>query len=454
MKKIKNKIFSGACILGFGTFISKIIGAIFRIPLTALVGTKGLGLYQLVFPVYTVMLDFSGAGAPTALSKIIASYQGQDKEKYAQDFLAVSIRVLSIIGLFFSIIMAIFSYPLSKLQGNVDAYLSYIFLSPSVFFVCLISSYRGYFQGLMNMKPTAISQIVEQLIKLFCGLFFAFIFIPNIKRAIAGTLFAVTLSEIAAFLLLYFIYRKRRSRFYVKYKFSKNDFFCKSKHLIKILIPVAIIGICLPFSQLLDSFIVVNILSKYLDNATSLFGLLTGVCLTIINLPVSLCYGISVVAVPSVSSAKTHREKLSNCFKSLFLTLLFSIPFALIILFFPNQIINILFSKLSLSEKVVGVNLLKILSPCVVLLSVLQTLNASLIGMGKLYTPVFSMSIAIVFKVVISVVLLNIQSINIYGGAIALIACYFIADLINFILITSKAVKNERKVACNRQFAS
>ena len=81
MIKKPNKILSGAFFLGLGAFLSKLLGAIYRIPLTNLLGSTGLGLYQLVFPVYTVLLDFSGAGVPSALYRIISSADENDRQK-------------------------------------------------------------------------------------------------------------------------------------------------------------------------------------------------------------------------------------------------------------------------------------------------------------------------------------------------------------------------------------
>ena len=458
VNKNNNKILSSAIILGAGTFLAKILGAIFRIPLTALIGAEGIGIYQLVFPLYTVLLDFSGAGAPTALARIISSTKSEDKIGFAKYYLKTSLKSLSIIGFVFSLLMALLSFPLAKLQGNYNAYLSYIALSPAVVFVCLISSFRGYFQGLMEMKPTAISQILEQVVKLIFGLFFAKLFMPNVKLAVAGAVFAVTLSEVITFIFLYILYKKSQKKCCLIICFNKaidsTEAKSRTKNFFKVLIPISIIGICLPFSHLIDSFIIVNILSKKFINATSLYGLLAGVVCTIINLPVSVCYGISTVAVPTISSVKNDRDKNRQATKTLLLTLLFSLPCALFIALFPSQIINLIFRSLKPTETLIASNLLRIASPCVVLLSVLQTQNATLIGKGKLYYPVLSMSVGIIVKIILNVVLLNIPSINIYGGAIALIACYFTADLINFILIYIKAEKNANKIAINRQFAN
>ena len=159
-KTEKDGIVKGAFLLGVGTFVSKLLGALYRIPLTNIIGGYGLGLYQMVFPVYAVLLDFSGASVPGALSKMISALDSEEKESKAYNYLQTSIRVFALLGIVFSILLAVFAKQISKLQGNQSAYLGYLFLSPAVFLVCFLSCFRGYFQGLMNMKPTAISQII------------------------------------------------------------------------------------------------------------------------------------------------------------------------------------------------------------------------------------------------------------------------------------------------------
>ncbi|MCQ2387762.1 MAG: oligosaccharide flippase family protein, partial [Clostridia bacterium] len=185
--KVKEKsILKGATILGIGTFLAKLLGAIYRIPLTRLIGGEGIGLYQMIFPVYTVLLEFSGIGLPNALAKIISSKK-ENKEIEAIKCVNVSKKLFIKLGFICSVFMCTFSFFISKLQGNTNATISYIFLSPAIIFVSIISCYRGYFQGFSEMKPTAISQVLEQMVKVGFGLLFAKLFMPNLPLAVAGS---------------------------------------------------------------------------------------------------------------------------------------------------------------------------------------------------------------------------------------------------------------------------
>lgn len=446
----KDGIVKGAFVLGVGACVSKILGALYRIPLTWVIGSLGLGLYQMVFPVYVLLLDFSSGGAPSALAKIISS-ASESKEKRAYDYLSTGYRLFSILGIIFALMMFVFAKPIAKLQGNEKAFLGYIFLSPSIFFVCLISCLRGYFQGLMEMKPVASSQIIEQVVKLVVGLSLAFIFRNNIVLAVAGAIFSITLSEVVAFLWLYLVYRKRKRQRKLFFTFDKSLIRERIIKILKISFPIIIVGILIPFSQVIDSFIIVKILSKYTKMATSYYGLFSGVALTIINLPVSVCYGISMVAIPSVSSGQSVEDKEKRVQKLLILTLVVAIPCAIGCYFSSPLIVRILFNSLSLEEKTITINLLRILSPCIVLLSFLQTENAILIGKNKLYFPSLSLLIGIAVKTFFNLTLLNNPVYNIYGSGFALIACYFFACLINLLMIFRLKVKDEYKILAIRQ---
>ena len=451
--KEKNTVVKGAFYLAVGAFISKFLGAIYRVPLTNMLGGLGLGLYQMVFPVYCLLLDFSGAGLPSALSRLIAS-QSVDKERTAKRLLINSAKLFFVFGIIATIIMAVFSKPFSILQGNEKASTAYLFLSPAILAVAMISCLRGYFQGFMDMKPTAISQIIEQVIKLFLGVVLVYLFLGNISLAVGGATFAITVSEFVALFVLWCIYKRKNKNSIQEFAYDKKSFFSDAKSIIKTTVPITIVGILLPFSQVIDSILTINIISGYRSDATMLFGLLSGVVMTIVNLPVSICYGISSVAIPSISKCKDEEEKRKQAIKILFFTFMVALPCFVGLAIFSPQVVNLLFRNLQPNEKSIAVKLLRLTSPCVVFLSLLQACNAVFIGKGKLYTPVINLSIGVAIKFVLSVILLSIPTINIYGGAIALNACYFSVCMINLILIFNTKVKNATKISYNRKLAN
>lgn len=456
MEQTTKKMFSGAAILGVATLLAKLLGALYRIPLTNLIGSKGLGLYQTVFPVYALLLEFSGAGVPNAMAKIIASYRGYDRELYAKKILKTSLLFFAGLGCVFSVLIAIFSRTLATAQGNEGATLAYLYLSPSVLLVCLICCFRGYFQGFANMMQTAISQIVEQTVKLFAGLYFARLFLPNVERSVAGATLAITLSEAVALIgiIIAYVVKVKRQRL-PAVKLCRREFFVSFKEIIVFALPIAFIGVILPVSKVIDSFIIVNFLSEFSTDATGIYGVFSGVVTTVIGLPVAVCYGISAVSVPIVS-AEGEKDKRGFAVKAILLTLALSLPSAFLCFALAPFIVNFLFGNLSLAHKTLSVNLLKTCSPSVVLLSLLQTLNGILIGKGELKKPMISMAAGVSLKTVIELFTLKLPEIGIYGAAIGSIACYFVANLINLSMvfpIKFKRNKNESLSAHGRRYA-
>ena len=438
MQLAKKSIITGALVLGVGAFIAKALGAVYRIPLTNLLGSEGLGLYQMVFPIYTLLLDFSGTGVPSAISKLIANESPLNRENKAKQYLLSSLRLLFYFGLIFTILMAVFSKVIASLQGNVNAYLGYVFLAPSIFLVALISCFRGYFQGLMDMKPTAISQIIEQVFKLSLGLVLVSVFLPNVKYAVAGATLAITFSELIALLYLFLHYKKNFSTFNIS-EFNPKKLY---KPIIKTTIPITLTGIMIPLSHVIDSFVIVNILSLYTNDATGLYGIFSGACHTIINLPVSICYAIAMVAIPSVASSRCECDKRKNATKSILYTLGISVPASIVSFLFAPTIIRLLFGGLTLTEREIAIKLLKILSVNIILLSLAQTTNAVLIGKGRIYVPVFSLLVGTILKTIMNIIVLKNQSISIFGAGISLIACYFLVCLINLIVVFTKRDKH------------
>lgn len=443
----KNTVLISALVLAIGAFLSKVVGAIYRVPLTNLLGGSGIGLYQMVFPVYCVMLDFAGAGVPNAISKLIAE-NGNQNEFYSHNLVKSSLKLLCLLGAVASLLMAVLSIPLATLQGNKKAYLGYLFLSPAVLLVSVLSVYRGYFQGKMKMYPTAISQVIEQVVKAVVGLFLVYIFLPNIPLGVGGATLAVSIAELVAFSFLFFLYKKEKPKNFV---YDNSLFLPQAKLIAKYTIPITLVGIMLPLSQVVDSFLIVNILSTYRQDATLLYGLLTGSAMTVINLPVSLCYGLATVSVPKVAEVKTSQSQNKRGKKIMFLTALFSLPAMVLCLVFSSNFVSFLFRGLSVTEKQITSNLIKILSPTIFLLSILQTQNAVLIGKGKMYAPLLSMGIGIGVKIALMVCLLPVAKLNVYGGALSINACYLVAVLINLLLIFNKGKqKNEDTKVTNR----
>jgi stage V sporulation protein B len=198
----------GAAVLSIGGIITKLCGAIYRIPLTNALGSAGMGMYQLVFPFYTLLLAASSAGIPSAISRLIAERLKMNDEKGAKKIFHTALAALSLAGLALSLAMYFTAENIAAFQGNIAAADSYRLIAPAIFLVSVISVIRGYFQGRLVMLPTALSQIVEQGVKIVFTLTVAVAFLPDVLKAVGFAVLGVTVSEAAAllFLILFFFH--------------------------------------------------------------------------------------------------------------------------------------------------------------------------------------------------------------------------------------------------------
>lgn len=421
----ENTLLKGASILAIGGLISKILGAFYRIPLTALLGAEGLSVYQTVFPIYCILLTFSSTGVPTAIAKLISSGYGE------RIVLKKSLSLFVPLGFLGSLLMISFSLPLAKLQGNPYATLAYVALSPSVVIVSIISCIRGVFQGKANMSPTAISQITEQAVKLAAGLLLCY-FIkssPHVLGALACI--AVTISEFIALIYLLIAYKTTNSA-------CISTYFLSFKRLIGTLLPIILSTMLIPIARTFDSFTIINILNDYTPNATALYGIYTGSVESVVSVPIAICYGIAVAVLPSVSKGfarKNLTEVRENFIKSIALTLFFATGLGLGLFIFAPLITSILFSNLSPYLARVTAKLISISFFSVIGLSLIQTLTSCLVAIGKPYAPCIFLAFGILIKFILQINLLKIPSINIFGGVYSDLACYFVAVFLDLLYI-------------------
>ncbi|MBO7377816.1 MAG: oligosaccharide flippase family protein, partial [Clostridia bacterium] len=372
----------------------------YRIPLTNIIGAEGIGLYQMVFPVYCALLTFSSSGLPAAISKLIAN--GEDK-----GYLRKSLLLFGGLGLLGSALMCVLGGFLAKLQGNPRATLCYAALSPSVFAVSIISCFRGYFQGRNNMSPTALSQIIEQVVKTGFGIIVCARFSYSAELAAAAASLAVTVSEFFALLYLF-------ARFYfTRGKVARSEGGARYGEILRLTFPATLVAVALPLGHLADSFIVINALGEA-ERATALFGVYSGSVAAIIGVPIALAYGAAVASVPFVS--RGENDKIAD---SMRFTALISIPFSIFFVLFAEESFNLLYGGMGVAERFTGARILALDSFSVVTLSFLQTTNALLLALGKQRISVISMGAGLTIRAALCLLLCRFSGIGVLGAVIA-----------------------------------
>ncbi|MFZ5974584.1 MAG: putative polysaccharide biosynthesis protein [Bacillota bacterium] len=442
----KKSFVGGAVILGIAGIITKVIGAFYRIPLTNIIGSDGVGIYQEIYPIYALLLVISTAGIPTGISKLVSAHYAKGDYRGAHRVFRTALVLLLLIGIVLSVAMYFGSGLIASMVGDPQSALAFQYLSPAIFFVAVFSAFRGYFQGQQIMLPTASSQLMEQLGKLTIGLMLAAAWLPwGVEWGAAGTLLGVSFSELAAFLLLICIYvftmRSRRQRIkksvYVP-RSQQPTFGRLSWNIVAIAIPVTIGAGIMPLMGFIDAVIIGNGLQGIgysIDSARSLYGLLTGVATTLVAMPSVLASALQMSLVPAISHAKEKRDKTGVRMSSLVgvkLALYISLPCAVGLFALAEPIIRCLYSAGLTPEEITrSAQLLQQLSFSIIFLTLDLTTTGILQGLGKVMVPVFNLFIGAVFKVVISLLLIRIPSINITGAIVGTIACYFISSSLN-----------------------
>jgi stage V sporulation protein B len=429
----------GAAVLGACSFLAKLLGAIFRIPLTHILGAEGVGLYQMVFPLYALLLTISSGGLPSALSRIIAEKTTKDQIDMARKSFTTALITLTAFGAICALIILLFHRLIALAQGNSSAALSYIAIAPSIVFVAVISAFRGYFQGKQNMFPSALSQIIEQFVKMAAGLSLAYAFRDyGLAMGVFGAVLGVTLSEFAAMVVIVWQYWQDKNRLRLSY--PKNELKKYIKLIYAVSIPMTISSIIMPITQLIDSALVINILSKTFGSAasTALFGLFSGAVSSLVNMPIVLLISISIALIPSITASKARGHIKSVETKSalaLKLTVLLSLPCFVGLLIYARPIIDFLYGgglKIGeVNEPLVAARLLSIYSVSVVFVSVLTVTSSVLQSLGHTLAPVKNLLIGAGVKILLNFALLGL--IGIYGAAVSSLACYLTAMTLNLI---------------------
>jgi len=422
----KNNLISGALMLSVGSVLAKVFSAVYRIALTRILGGEGIGLYQLIFPFYSLCVVFATAGLPMAISKVVL------KNPTAQKQVIKKCLMFSVcLSLILTFILLISSKGLAILQGQIDLTICYIILAPTIIFVSVSSVLRGYFQGKHNFTPSAVSNIVEQFLKLVFGLVLSVSLISvSLMAAIIGAVVSIVLSEVVSlFVLLVYIKKEKIT--------SNKKSEVSIKKLLQDVLPITLTNIVLPISSFIDSVLVVNLLKINFSNSVSvfLFGLESGAVSSLVSLPTIFSFAIASVILPSIAHQKHSFNKNFSLTFALKCVLIITIPCVIAFVLVPNRLIHCLYGARLNSY---GINGLKIASQMlsisgigVLFLALSQVYSSSLQAVDCRYITVRNLTIAVILKLVVQVIFMPSRMLNIYAYAVANVVCYLTVMLLN-----------------------
>ncbi|MCT4594046.1 MAG: polysaccharide biosynthesis protein [Anaeromicrobium sp.] len=435
----------GAAILGVAGIIIKIMGAFFRIPLTNIIGAEGMGYYQASYPIYVLLLVVSTAGIPTAISKLVAEKNAVGDRYGAHRIFKVSFRLLLAVGIVTFCILFFGANILVKIIKNENAYYSMKAVAPALLFVPVMAAFRGYFQGLQDMFPTAISQIFEQFGRVVIGIALAMFLLPRgIEVAAGGASFGAASGAIMGTIAVAIIYYKKRNKILNEIKNNKvgeqESAGFIIKRILQIAIPITIGAAILPVMNTIDAALVMRRLTSVgytQEVANSLYGQFTGMAAPLINLPQVLTVALAMSLVPAIShfyKKNDYKGLEDTVLSGTRVALLIGLPAAVGLVILAKPIMLLLF-PLQMDSAASASEILKVLGWGVIFLTLVQTFTAILQGLGKPIIPVINLFIGAIFKVGFTYTLTAIPSINVKGAALGTVVAYCVASILNFIQV-------------------
>ncbi len=450
--KVKNRnnlFFSGVLILTIANLLVKVIGLIYKIPLHNLLGDEGMGYFNSAYRIYTAFYLVSTGGLPVAVSILVSRARAQGNKKEVKAIFKSAVTLFFVIGAIGTGIMALGSKGFAALMGNEPAYICILAIAPTLFFICICSAIRGYFQGYQNMLPTAVSEVLESLGKLVLGILFASYAINKgytLPVIAAYALLGLTLGVFAgtAYIVLHRVFFKSAS-FDAEFVEVEDAPVRKISTIIKALfiiaIPISISSSVMSIADLIDTVVIqrtLQTLGYTKEVAAAMFGNYSTLAVPMYNMPTVLIYPISCSIVPYVSSAlaENNIEKAKEVMtSSLKIASLLAIPSALGLSVLSKPILSLLFKNKESVE--MAAPLLSVLAIAVFFVGMLSVTNAILQATNNERLPIISMATGAVVKVVMSFIFMRI-GFEMFGAPMGTLLCYMTIAVMNFIFIAKK----------------
>lgn len=426
-------------ILTIAGIVVKIIGSANRIILSRFLGGEGIGLYQMAYPVYQLALSVSSAGIPVAISILVAERLALSDGAGARRVFLLSLKVMAALGALFSGLLYFGATWLVEAQivRDARAYYALAALAPAIFFVTVLSSFRGYFQGMQRMTPTAVSQVVEQFVRVVVMLALALWLLPQgIEYAAAGASFGAGPGAAAGVAVLVWYYLRHRRELLPQGDCGREaSSGAVMRRIVRLALPVSLANIMLPVTASIDLFIVparLEAAGYSVAEATELFGYLTGMAVTLVNLPTILTASLAASLVPAVSEAVALRDFSTirrRARAALRYANLLMIPSFAGLYLLATPISEMLYATPNAGQCIA------ILAWGVVLLGLGQVGTGILQGLGHTSVPLYNMAAAALAKIFLSWALTAQPSWGIAGAAWATNADFGVAALLNLYFV-------------------
>ena len=450
-KNQKNTFFGGAAILAASALMVKLIGAIYRIPLGNILPDEVMADYNSAYNIYNVLLTISTAGLPVALSKTISEANELGRRNQVNKIFRVAFFTFLLMGSFSFLCMTVFAVPVSTVVlSNPKAVYCVLALAPSVFCVCIMSSFRGFFQGHFNMWPTGISQVIEAFFKLIIGLGLAVYLVLIAAKpefGSVGAIIGVSSGSVVALVYLLFVFFRFRLRERGAVSNDVPDSTGRiAANLFKLAVPITLGSAASSLVTLIDGKLVMSQLQNIyltvegmdaenaLNAARGLYGIYSKT-MSIYNLPFSMMVPLTACIIPAVSACLTGRDRkgaqrISE--SALRVGLLLALPMGIGLCALGGPIMGLLFPAIDVT---IAGPLLSVLGIASVFVALQLLCNSILQANGMVNLPILAVVIGGVIKLLVNYTLVGNPDIRINGAPVGTLCCFaVIAGLEMFII--------------------
>lgn len=439
----KQNFLQGTALLAMATVIVKLVGALYKVPLNAIIGEKGFGYFSTAYEIYNILLMISTAGLPVAMSRMIS--EASSLEHYAQvrQVYATAKRIFLLLGIVGSVLMTVFCRPLARFWNQPDAWAAIGCLGPCVLLICIMSAFRGYFQGQSNMIPTAVSQVLEVVTKLIVGMAAALAFLKataDISLAAGGAILGVTASCLVSAVYLYRCFRRSYTQLPDTGDTPKS-FSATARELLKIAVPITVSSTILSIITSLSSKIYMGRLlgSGITQDAADTMRGVHVMTQTIYNMPCAFITPITVSIIPAITAQitlKKFRETRMTEESAIRITGIFAMPCAIGLICLAKPITALLGGYTGENLELAG-QMMTVLGISVVFNALVLVTTAIMQAHGNVNRPVVNMLIGGIVKLIIVYVLTGNRAIGIVGTPIGTLTSYVVICTLNVFSIRS-----------------
>lgn len=435
----KSTFFGGAAILAASAILVKVIGAIYRIPLGNILPNDVMADYNSAYDIYNVFMTVSTVGLPVALSKTISEANSLGRYNQVRKIFRVAFYAFLLIGLVGFFCMTALAVPLSEfVLSNPKAAYCVMALSPSVLCVCIISAFRGYFQGHFNMVPTGISQIIEALFKLIVGLALASYLVylaAKPEYGSVGAIIGISTGSIVALVYMLLTFRRGKKKQHELAQDRPDSARKILGSLLRLAVPITIGSAASSLITLLDNKLVMSQLRNVyetvngmdmeaaLDAARNLYGVYAKT-MSIYNLPFSMMAPLTACIIPAVSAclSRKDRQGARNISESAVrVGLLVALPMGMGLFALGGPIMSLLFPAL---DPAIAGPLLSTLGLASVFVALQLLCNSILQANGLVNLPILAVVVGGVIKLVVNYILVGNPNIHIYGAPVGTVCCF------------------------------